>query len=107
MDDTIEQDEHPVFVAARALYEPWRAHFPKDAVEAHAWKPAIFRKALASRVLYVARTRIEGAWNAYCDAVPGHNHDHETGPVLEHGAKLDEGIARAIFPYFDGVPYAR
>jgi len=59
------------------------------------------------KVLCVAQTRIEGAWSAYCDAVEGMNHDFEAEKVLAYGAKLPEIVARAIFPEFDGVPYAR
>lgn len=106
MSDSVKQDEHSIFTAVRAMPEPWRTHFPKSVEEALAWKPIIRRSALASRVLCVARTRVEGAWAAYCDAVPGHNHDYEMEPVLDAGDKLAERIARAIFPGFDGVPYA-
>ncbi len=68
--------------------------------------PTIRRRALATRVLVVARTRIEGTWAAYCDAVPGDDHDREEHAVLNHGTKVHEPWARVIFPEFDDVPYA-
>lgn len=98
--------EHPAFTRAKALPEPWRTHFPKSVEEAHAFRPMTVRVALSSRVLVVARTRVEGAWAADCDAVPGENHDHEEADVLAHGAKMHEHIARALFPRFEGIPYA-
>ena len=64
------------------------------------------RRALATRVLVVARTRIEGTWAAYCDAVPGMDHDQEQEAVLAHGDKLSESVAVMLFPEFNGMPYA-
>lgn len=61
---------------------------------------------LASRVICVAHARIEGTWSAYCDAVPGIRHRDEMEEVFRHGSKLRENIARALFPQFDGIPYA-
>jgi len=63
--------------------------------------------ALASRVLAVAHTRIEGAWCAYIDSVPGINHRDESEIVLNDGDKLSEDIARVIFPEFIDIPYAK
>jgi hypothetical protein len=82
--------------------------FPEggNKTECDEWKPFVRRRAISSRVLAVARTRIEGAWAAYCDAVPGLNHDNEWRKVLEEGAKMDKDTAVAIFPMFKGVPYA-
>lgn len=97
--------EHPVFEAVKAMPEPWRSHFPKSTEEAREWKPEVRRRALASRVLCVATTRIECGWSAYCDAVPGWDHRTEVDPVLANGTKLGEKLARAIFPEFEGVPY--
>ncbi len=102
-----QEYEHPSFVRAKALPEPLRSHFPKNQEEAREFVPQIAVRALASKVLVVANTRVECAWSAYCDAVPGMNHDHEVQPVLEHGSKLLEEVARALFPRFDDVPYAR
>lgn len=70
------------------------------------WEPTVRVRTLARRVLAVARTRIEGKWAAYCDAVPGKNHDYEFQDVLDQGVKLPEPWARALFPEFDGIPYA-
>lgn len=97
---------HPSFVRASALDEPMRSHFPKSPEEARAFEPMIRHRALSSRVLAVAQTRVECAWVAYCDAVPGQNHSLERDAVLAHGAKLDERVARALFPEFVKVPYA-
>ena len=71
------------------------------------WSPYIRTCSLASKVLVVAKTRIEGTWAAYCDAVPGNNHDIERLAVLENGDKLTEEVARVLFPMFDDLPYAR
>ena len=71
------------------------------------WLPSIHSRALANKVLVVARTRIEGTWAAYCDAVPGNNHDVERHAVLENGDKLLEEVARVLFPMFKDLPYAR
>ena len=97
---------HPSFVRAASLPEPLRSYFPKSAEEVERWTPLIRTRALASRVLAVAQTRVECAWAAYVDAVPGMNHETEFDDVLRTGAKLDEAIARALFPYFADVPYA-
>jgi len=69
------------------------------------WTPIIRTCSLAMKVLVVARTRIEGSWSAYCDAVPGNNHDVERAAVLANGCKISEGVARAMFPMFDELPY--
>lgn len=86
---------------------PFHGHFPTNREEALAWSPHTRHRALAMRVLAVAHTRVEGMWCAYMDAVPGMNHNREFQAVLDHGDKLDEGIALALFPIFRGVPYAR
>lgn len=99
--------EHPVFVRNAAMPEPWRTHFPKTETEAAAWMPLVLKHALHHKVLTVARTRIEGAWCAYVAAVPGLQHEQEIEGVLHDGAKLDELVARVIFPEFEAVPYAR
>ena len=75
--------------------------------EAHQWVPNTIIRPLATRVLCVAKTRVEGAWAAYCDAVPGMSHDAEAVEVLHTGQKMFEQHARAVFPEFEGVPYAR
>jgi hypothetical protein len=82
--------------------------FPEQGnkAEIDAWKPYVRYTALARRVLAVCQTRIEGAWCAYCDAVPGQNHDEEIASVLHDGCKLGECIALACFPEMEGVPYA-
>jgi len=63
-------------------------------------------KALSQKVLCVAHTRKEGMWCAYCDAVPGYNHENESELVFQHGDRLPIRIAEVIFPQFRGVPYA-
>ena len=101
-----DMSEHPAFTRAKALPEPLRAMFPHTVEEAKGWKPHTRTVALASRVLVVMRTRVECAWAAYIDAVPGHNHDHEEADVLTHGTKLLEKHARFLFPEMKDVPYA-
>ena len=71
------------------------------------WKPDVQYRALSPTVLAVSRTRIEGTWAAYVDSVPGVNHDLETQPVLNQGAKLPEPVARALWPEYQDLPYAR
>jgi hypothetical protein len=97
---------HPSFIRAQALSEPLHSHFPKSVAEAQAFVPLQCIRALSSRVLVVAQTRVVCSWAAYCDAVPGMNHQHEWQAVLDYGTKLDEGVARSLFPEFDEVPYA-
>lgn len=80
--------------------------FPETMDEGAAWHPCVCSVPLASRVMAVMRTRIEGAWAAYIDAVPGHNHEFERDDVLADGDKLPEDIARAIFPIAKGLDYA-
>jgi hypothetical protein len=70
------------------------------------WQPVVRWRALSAKVIVVARTRIEGRWAAYIDAVPGKDHYDEYAAVLDYGAKLEARIARALFPMFDEVPYA-
>ncbi len=75
------------------------------------WKPVIRYRALHRCVLVVARTRIEGAWKAYCKNVPGESHereafDEDNGP-LSDGDNVGEKVARVLFPEFDGIPYAK
>jgi hypothetical protein len=80
--------------------------FPDQPGNGEQWRPTVRRRQFGHRVLAVARTRIEGAWSAYIDAVPGQNHDEEQGRVLEWGAKLPKDVARNMFPEFDDLPYA-
>ena len=68
--------------------------------------PTIYRYPLAQRVLAVAKTRVEGAWCVYIDAVPEIDHIAEADAVLAHGCKMQERIARLLFPGFEGLPYA-
>ena len=80
--------------------------FPETTADMDEWKPTIRIKALASKVLCVARTRCEGAWSAYVDAVPGQRHSAEAQAVLDEGTKLPVHLARVLFPEFDGIPYS-
>lgn len=79
----------------------WQAHF----ADPETWEPYVRSYALHMRVLCVATSRIEGCWTAYCHDVPGINHRHEMEIPLNHGDKLSEPVARAMFPEFEGVPY--
>ncbi len=85
-----------------------RATFPDrhDTAAISTWQPYVLHVALSPRVLVVAQTRIEGAWAAYCDAVPGSSHRDERGSVLERGTKVPESLARLLFPSFDAIRYA-
>lgn len=97
---------HPAFGRAASLTGPLRGRFPLTVAEAQTWEPFIWLRALSARVLVVAVPRVECAWAAYCDAVPGQCHRDEWQAVRDHGAKLDEAVARVLFPAFDEVPYA-
>ena len=81
-------------------------NFPTAPEEALAWKVTFIRRALHFQVLAVATTRVEGAWAAYIFPVPGQNHDHEWQAWETDGDKLPKAVALAIFPEFEGVPYA-
>ena len=104
---TTTTDDHPSFILARALPEPWRSHFPKSAEEAQAFEPLVRSASNGLGFLAVARTRIECVWAAYCNAVPGSDHDADEREVLLWGNKLPEANARKLFPEFDDVRYAR
>jgi hypothetical protein len=80
--------------------------FPENKEETGTWKATRSRHALARCVLAVAHTRIEGAWCAYIDAVPGRRHVDEAQAVLDHGAKLGKDVACVLFPLFADIPYA-
>ena len=82
-------------------------NFPETQEEADTWAPVLTYKALHSRVLLVAKTRIEGAWAAYCVPVPGRSHEEEKHLWENEGVKLDVKLARAAFPQFEDVPYAK
>ena len=76
-------------------------------METKDWTSIIRVHSLASKVLVVAQTRVEGTWAAYCDSVPGMYHDKEYDAVLRRGDKLMEEVARVLFPMFKDLPYAR
>lgn len=63
-------------------------------------------RALHQKVLVVAVKRIPGEWCVYIKNVPGERHIDELGEVKKWGAKLNEDIALALFPQFEGTPYA-
>lgn len=75
--------------------------------ETKAWTPSVCIYPLHSKVLCVAKTRVEGMWCAYCGPVRGECHDEEYQWVLQHGQKMTEDVARALWPQFKEVPYAR
>ena len=79
----------------------WAAHFAKPN---GSWEPYRSRSALASRMLVVAAARVEGAWVAHVEAVPGFDHSRELEHVLDHGTKLPESVALLLFPEAVGVP---
>jgi hypothetical protein len=81
--------------------------FPHPGPHAQEWERTIRRIALDRNVLMVATTRIEGAWKCYIGPVPGRNHDEEWIEVFSSGSTVPEAIARAAFPAFADIPYAR
>lgn len=99
--------EHPAFAKARALPEDVRRFFPTSRAEAVRWEPELIWRALDATVLAVAVPRIEGTWRGYIKQVPGMWHKREAVSVQRHGCPLAENIARAIFPRFAAVDYAR
>jgi hypothetical protein len=85
----------------------WGHEFPDTPAEGAAWQPTFQKKALHRQVLVVAKTRIEGAWNAYIFPVEGKSHEAEWPAWETEGVKLQEDTARTLFGYFgDGLPYA-
>ena len=81
--------------------------FPETAAEADAWKPHTDYRALHCKVLVAATTRREGTWKAYCSNVPGQCHDEEWQAVLRSGDPVLSFVAKAIFPEYEKLPYAR
>lgn len=69
--------------------------------------PIIRRYTLGPYILAVAKTRIEGAWGAYVGSV-GADHIAATEGVLENGTKVEESVARVMFPSYpySDLPYA-
>lgn len=63
-------------------------------------------KALDVKVLVVAVKRVPGEWCAYIKDTPGDNHEAELERVKAWGSKLSEKVALAIFPMYEGTPYA-
>ena len=81
--------------------------FPETSGERTAWRPDTCHRALAARVLCAMTTRPDGKWAAFVDAVPGMSHPREQARVLEHGQKLPESLARAVFAHVpEELPYA-
>jgi hypothetical protein len=79
--------------------------FPETLEEADNWTPVLIYKPIHSKVLLVAKTRIEGTWSCYVTPVPGHNHDEEICLWENHGVKLHRLMAQAAFPQFNDIPY--
>lgn len=97
----------PDLEAHAKLPARWQEHFPRTIEQASYWEPYIQRRALHRCCLVVAVTRIEIGWKAYCGNVAGLNHENEWEEVTRTGVDVGEKIARAMFPEFDGVRYAR
>ena len=70
------------------------------------FEPQMYRHMLHRQVMVIARTRIEGAWKAYCFPVPGMNHDEEDYLWQTEGCQLSEAEARAMFGFLEDLPYA-
>ena len=80
--------------------------FPETKEEAVTWWPKITHRAIHSKVLLVAKMRIEGEWSCYCTPVPGQRHEAEIHLWETEGSKVSASIARAAFPEFNDIPYA-
>ena len=81
--------------------------FPVTPAESSGWKTVQRRLMLHRNVMVIARTRIEGMWSAYCFPVHGNDHDAEEYLWTTEGVKVAEPIARAMFPCFADIPYAK
>lgn len=81
--------------------------FPETREEAATWQPYVAGHAIHSRVLLLAKTRVEGQWKAYIGIVPGHDHNGEWTVVEREGDPMREEDARHFFPEFEGIPYAK
>lgn len=79
--------------------------FPETPEEANEWEEQVCVEALHSRILVVAKTRIEGAWSAYIFPVAGMDHREEWHAWKADGNKLESAIAKAIFPQWSELPY--
>ena len=78
------------------------------------WKPTIVAYEMTPQILVVARDRIDGSWRAYIGVNPMLLGDRDAEyekflrkQVLDSGDKVAEDIARAMFPNFREMPYAR
>lgn len=71
------------------------------------FEPQIVVQTLARDIVVVARTRSEGTWKAYIGTTDEWSHPDATSDVLERGTAVRERVARAIFPQFKELPYAR
>ena len=60
--------------------------------------------ALSSKVLVVCVDSGRD-WAAYCDAVPGYNHEEELEQVSRTGSKISPRIAEILFPRMDIEKY--
>ncbi len=81
----------------------FHSHFPEDSKE---FERFVLNYPLHINCLVAATTRVEGSWSAYCAPVKGWDHKEEAKGVLQHGDKVPQELARALFPYFDGLPYS-
>ena len=81
--------------------------FPLNQKAAEHWEPVFRHFPLHSQFLLIAKTRIEGKWACYGTPVPGIRHDQEIYLWERDGNKVGETIARAAFPEFADLPYAR
>lgn len=81
--------------------------FPETQEDMAQWAPSMSHQAIHRTVLLVAKTRVEGSWSCYCTPVPGKNHDEERYLWKTQGAKVGAAVARAAFPLFAEIPYAK
>ena len=80
--------------------------FPTTPEEAETWQRTVTYRALHSRVLIVAVTRVSAEWSAYCVPVPGRSHDAEKHFWQTEGCKVSRKLAITLFPEYTELPYA-
>ena len=62
---------------------------------------------IINRNILVVATRTVGGWKAYIGTVAGRDHNAEWRGVLDCGDTLNEGLARFLYPEFQGSEYDR
>ena len=71
------------------------------------FEPKVFWRTLARNIVVAGRTRIEGTWKCYIGSTEERSHEDAVPAILSRGTAIHEPLARAIFPHFKDLPYAR